>query len=435
MSTLCGHSVFVTDSADIATTTHDIVFTDSGSGLAFQPNLVLFFWGGGSSDVFLARGNSNQGRGWAVSATDRASAGVLNVDAVGTTIAHRAMLNDTVMFQIDSASNITLGRLDFSGFNVDGIRLITDEAFSASGVRVSMLGLGGDLDTAAIIEIVMADDACVTTPRDFTGFGFDPVFGMAMGYGDAALGVKDFESRSNLRVFRSAAQQGAWGGSSEDAVATSSTARYNRFGDIALIRCTDSGSVRVREDFNALITDGFRLNCLEDNDDRFFMMGLLGGSFHTEEFVTRTSTGDITLTPGFRVSGGFIMSSNAVESVDNDSDALPKKNSFCFGIFSGVLPSEQKCYYGFDENALATSQVTGGSRAAVYMNGDQAASPVIDESIEVSAIGATTITLNQSIAGATAHHCIAVLFGTREKARHRLSASGVLGLPQYTRYD
>lgn len=414
MATLCGLSEFSTDSQDLAGTTYDIVFTDSGSGITFQPVVTLFYWGGGIPTFdFLSRANMNSGRGYAISPTERAAIGALNVNGVGTSNAKRVHLTDTVFFQIDTVSNVTKGRLDLNGLNVDGIQLIVDESFSVNGMHFNMLGLAGDLNAAAIIQAIMADDACASTPRDFVGFGFDPAFGMGIGMGDADLKVTDFESRNNHGVFLSGAQQGAWGQSSDDGAATSATARYSRFGDIGLVRLTDSGSVRVRQSLNALITDGFRFDCLEDDDDRYSMLGLAGGSFHIEEFVTRTSIGTIILTPGFEVSGGFIMSANSVESVDNDSDATPKNNSYSFGAFSGVGGTEQDCYYGFDKNGLATTEVTSGRKAAVYMRGDEAAAPVLAERIEVTAIGATTVTLTQSVAAATAHHCIAVLFGVR----------------------
>jgi len=401
---------------DLAGVTYDIVFTDSGSGITFQPKVTLFFWGGGVPfSGFLMRANSNGGRGYAISPTDRACVAALNVNGVGTSVAKRAHLTDTVFCQIDTgAPNVTKGRLDINALNVNGIQLIVDESFSVDGMRFSMLGLAGDLDEAAIIQAIMADDGCASDPRDFTGFGFDPEFGMGIGMGDADLKVTDFESRSNVGMFLSGVQQGAWGNSSVDGAATSATARYEKFGDIALVRVTDSGNVRLRQSFNAFITDGIRLNCIEDKDDRYSMLGLAGGSFHIEEFVTRTSTGTIILTPGFEVSGGFIISANSVESLTNDDDALPKNNSFSMGCFSGVGVGDQSCYYGFDKNGLATTEVTSGRRASsVYMRGDEAAAPTLVESIEVTDILATTVELTQSVAGATAHHCIAVLFGTR----------------------
>jgi hypothetical protein len=251
------------------------------------------------------------------------------------------------------------------------------------------------------------------------------------------FGIALSETRGNMGMFRSVTQQGVWAGSSEGAGATSSTAALTRHGDIALSRMNDSGSVANRRTFNSLITDGFRFNCVEDNNDLYQILGMLGGSYHIEEFVTRTSTGDITLTPGFEAAGGIIMSCTNVEAVDNDSDSTPKQFGQCLGAFCGIGPDEQRCMYGFDENGLATSEVTRGNRkGSVYMRGDEASSPALAESIEVSAIGATTITLNQSVAASVAKHCIALIWGTRDKARQRLNPmSSYHGLPQHTRYE
>ena len=436
MSTLCGISSLVTNSADVATTTYGIVFTDGASGLAFQPNVVFFFWGG-LADTELVRGNINYGRGFATSTTNRGYAAGFSTDAVGTTVARRGHNSDAVVIQLDGTTLLTDGRLDLSAFNVDGITLIVDEAFSVTGMQITMIGLGGDLASANIQQFLTNDDGCVTDPLDVTGYGFDPVFGLALNGGQDSFGISSSESRNSMGVFRTVAQQAAWAGSSEGVGGTTSTAALTRMGDIALNRMNDSGSVAYRADFNSLITDGFRFNCLEDNNELIQILGLLGGSFHIEDFVTRTSTGDITITPGFEAAGGIIISCCNVEGATNDNDSIPKKFGQCLGAFCGIGPDEQRCMYGFDENALATSEVTRGNRkGSIYMRGDEAASPALAESIEVTAIGATTITLTQSVAASVAKHCIAIIFGTRDKARQRLDAmSGYQGLPQYTRYE
>ncbi len=414
MSTLCGLSSFSTDSMDLAGVTYDIVFTDGGSGVTFQPTCVFFFWGGLPFSTFLTRSNINYGRGFCTSVTNRGYAAGASVDAVGTTVARRAGNTDGVVVQLDTSLVATQGRLDINAFNVDGIQLIVDEKFVITGMRYVMLGVAGDLADANIQQFLTADDACFTTPRDVTGFSFDPVCGISLGHGMDAFGIASSESRTNMGMFRSAAQQGVWAGSSEGGGGTTSTAAMSRFADIAIARMNDSGSVANREDFNALITDGFRFNCLEDNNDLYQILGMLGGSFHIEEFLTRTSVGTIILTPGFEVSGGIIMSCTNVEAIDNDHDSDPKKFGQSLGAFSGVGAGEQRCMYGHDVTGLATSQVTNGNRSgSVYMRGDEAASPALAESIEVTTIGATTVTLTQSVAAAVAEHCIAVLFGTR----------------------
>jgi hypothetical protein len=64
------------------------------------------------------------------------------------------------------------------------------------------------------------------------------------------------------------------------------------------------------------------------------------------------------------------------------------------------------------------------------MEGDEAAAPSLQATIEVTSIDATTVELTQSLPGPTAHHCIAVLFGTRAAVVNKLTAlQGILGPP------
>ncbi len=414
MATLCGLQSFSTDSMDLAGVTYPFIFTDTGSGVTFQPTVVFFFWGGLPVQTGLLRGNVNFGRAFATSPTNRGYVAGLSVDAVGTTVARRGINNDAVIIQLDPATSLTKGRLDISTFNVDGITLIIDERFVITGMRFNMLGLGGDLADANIQEHLTPDDNCGTDPVDVTGFGFDPVCGLSVQAGRDSFGISTSESRNSLGAFRSVTQQGAWAGSSDGESGTTDVAALSRFSDIALVRLNRSGSVPFRNSFNSLITDGFRFNCIEDDNDLFQILGFLGGSYHIEEFLTRTSVGTIILTPGFEVSGGIIMSCTNPEALTSNDDSVPKKFGQSLGAFSGVGATEQRCMYGHDEDGLGTSQVTNGNRAgSIYMRGDEAAAPVIAESIEVTTIGATTVTLTQSVAAAVAEHCIAILFGTR----------------------
>jgi hypothetical protein len=322
-----------------------------------------------------------------------------------------------------------VGRLDVDAVLADGMRFIIDQVF-VQPISVGLLAMGGDLASAGQVTHAGADDACATDPVDVTGYGFDPVAGIAIS-GNNSLSAGASRGRVMMGMFRSVAQQGAWAVASDDDGGTSENGRYNRFSDIALMRVRPSGtSVPFRNDFNSLITDGFRFNCLEDDDDIFFIAGLLGGSFHIEAFLTRTSIGTIVLTPGFEVSGGIIMSHNTSESIDNDTGQLD--NSANIGAFSGV-GALQSCYYAFDLNGVGTTQVTVGRRGgSVYMRGDEVASPAIDGSIEVTAIGPTTVTLTQSIADPTAAQCIAILFGTRGQVAVTglVPSLGLLGVGQ-----
>ena len=411
MATLCAFDSFVITTGAIGTT-FTRVFTDSGSGVTFQPTFVFLFWSGhpfGGSGI--GRQDMQQGRGFAISPTVRGLNAALSEDGVGTSNCTHNLDRIACVAIGSLVSSASAGRLDVDAVLVNGMRFIIDEVF-AQPISVGLLALGGDLASAALVDYLAADDVCATDPIDVTGFGFDPVMGLGLGDGQATLGPDGGTNRINVEAFRSVAEQGAWCGASDSGVATSDTARYERFGDIALARIVSSGSVRFRNTFNALITDGFRFNCVEDNNDLFVLAGLLGGSFSIEEFVTRTSIGDITLTPGFETSGGIIMSVNTTEAPDNNSPSVPKQNSMSIGAFSGIGVL-QGCYYAFDLDGVGTTQVTAGRRDSVYMRGDEAASPALAGSIDVTAIGATTVTLNQSVADPTAAHCIAILFGTR----------------------
>ncbi len=286
-----------------------------------------------------------------------------------------------------------------------------------------MIGLGGDLD-ASIVEYLGADDACVTDPIDVTGFGHDPVCGIGITAEDTVHGVGSSLGRLSMGMFRTVAQQGAWASASDAQGPTSEAARYSRFGDISLMRERPSSSVGFRNTFNSLITDGFRFNCVEDNSDLIQIAGMIGGSYHLEEFVTRTTLGTITLTPGFEVAGGIIMSHNISESVDNDTGQLDSSASI--GAFSGVQSRKQGVQYTFDLDGVGTTRgILGKRNGAVYMRTDEAASPVLEGEIKVQSINATTVVLDQVVADATAAHCIALLFGTRSDPRRVLTARGL----------
>lgn len=436
MSTLCAVDNFVVLATDTVSTTYTRQFTDAATGLAFQPTVVMLFCTGRTvATSGIGRGDMQHSRGFAISTTNRAYISGVSVDAVGTAYAKKtASVTGCLGLMATTGAAATSGILDVDAVLVDGMRFILDEVFEQD-IAVQLIALGGDIDTANIVDYVAADDACVTDPIDITGFGFDPVMGVAITQGGDPPWPKA-DTRTGFGGFRSTAEEGTWGSGVEDGVGTMTSARYSRYGDISLARVGTSGGVRFRNDFNSLITDGFRLNCLEDNDVNHYILGLLGGSYSILDFVSRTTVGTITLTPGFEVAGGIILGVHAAESVDNDSDAADGQ-SMSVGVFNGIRASQQFCHYCFEADAVATSEVTVGSRyGSVYMKGDEAASPALDGSIEIQEINSTQVILNQSNPDAIAGHCIAILFGARGKARQRLDPmSGVQDPPQYTRYE
>lgn len=433
---LCAIDTFIVSTSDIVTTTFTRKFTDAASGLAFQPAFVMLFCSGRAAGTSgLNRGNAQHSRGIALSPTKRSFISAVGTDAVGTSYAVRNVgIDACVNLMATSGGVASSGKLDCDAVLVDGMRFVVDEVFEQD-VSIGVIALGGDLSNVDFVHHIPADDACATDPVDVTGFGFDPAMGIALVHGGDGT-APDTDSRIGMGAFRTTTEEGAWASGSQDGAATSDTARYQRYVDAAMSRVSPSGNVSYVNDFNALITDGFRFNCIDDNDVDSYIYGLLGGSFSVLEFDTRATIGTITLAPGFEVAGGIIMSCNAAESIDNTHDAEPKHSGMCIGAFNGIRASQQLCYYVFDEDALATTQVTVGNRfGSVYMRGDEAASPVLDGSIEIQTINATQVILNQSVADPVAAHCIAILFGTRDKARQRLdSMSGYHGLPQHTRY-
>ncbi len=406
MATLCAFDSFVISTGAIGTT-FTRVFTDTGSGATFQPTFMFLFWTGhpfGGSGI--GRQDMLQGRGFGISPTVRGYAAMGSDDGLAASNASRDMNSDGCVGIVQGGSRV--GRLDVDAILATGARFIIDQVFTQP-IGLGILALGGDLASVGQVLHIGPDDACVTDPVDVTGYGFDPAAGISIGANESLTPGSSL-GRLELGMFRSVAEQGAWAGASDNDAGTSETARFNRFADIALARTRPSTSIAYRNSFNSLITDGFRFNCLEDDSDNLFIAGLLGGSFSIVEFLTRTSVGIITLTPGFRASGGIIMTHNTSESVSNNLGQID--NSASIGAFSGI-GAAQGCYYAFDLSGVGTTQVTAGRRASVYMRGDEAASPAIDGSIEVTAIGPTTVTLTQSIADPTPAHCIAILFGAR----------------------
>lgn len=426
MATFCAFDSFIITTG-IVGTTFTRVFTDSASGATFQPTFVFLFWTGhpfGGSGI--GRQDMLQGRGFAFSTVLRGYACMGSDDGLAASNASRDMNDDGCVGLVQGGSRV--GRLDVDAVLATGMRFIIDQVFTQP-ISVGLLALGGDLVSAGQVTHVGPDDACATDPVDVTGYGFDPAAGISIGANET-LTTGSSLGRLILAMFRSVAQQGVVALASDNDVGTSETSRYNRDADIALARVRPSQSIAYRNSFNALITDGFRLNCLEDDGDSSFIAGLLGGSYHIETFLTRTTLGTIILTPGFEVAGGIIMSHNTSESVDNDTGQLD--NSASIGAFSGVIAALQACYYAFDLSGVGTTQVTAGRRGgSVYMRGDEAASPAIDGSIEVTAIGATTVTLTQSVADPAAAQCIAILFGVRAAAPSGLVPSlALLGVGQ-----
>ena len=366
MATLCAFDSFVITTG-IVGTTFTRVFTDSATGVTFQPTFVFMFWTGHPfSGNGLGRQDMLQGRGFAISPTVRGYAAMGSDDDVGSSSASRDMNDDGCVGLVQGGSRV--GRLDVDAVLVDGMRFIIDLVFTQP-LSVGLLAVGGDLASAEQALYVPADDACVTDPIDVTGYGFDPVAGISIG-ANGSLTAGSSHGRLAMGMFRTTAQQGVWSGAADDDGGTSETSRYNRFADIAMANVRPSASMRFRNSFNSLITDGFRFNCIEDGDDNHFIAGLLGGSFHIEEFLTRTSIGTIVLTPGFKVAGGIIMSHNTAESVDNDTGVV--NHSASIGAFSGILTAQQSCYYAFDLNGVGTTQVTVGRRESVYMRGNEA---------------------------------------------------------------
>ncbi len=423
MATLCAFDSFVITTGAIGTT-FTRVFTDTATGATFSPTFVFLFWSGhpfGGSGI--GRQDMLQGRGFAISPTVRGYAAMGSDDGLAASNASRDMNSDGCVGIVQGGSRV--GRLDVDAVLANGMRFIIDQVFTQP-IGLGMLALGGDLASVGQVLHVGPDDACATDPVDVTGYGFDPAAGISIGANEtlttgASLG------RLIMGMFRSVAQQGVWAGASDNDAGTSETSRFDRFADIALARVRPSTSVAYRNSFNSLITDGFRFNCLEDDGDSNFIAGVLGGSYHIEEFLTRTSIGTIVLTPGFEVSGGIIMSHNTAESVDNDTGQVD--NSASIGAFSGV-GAAQGCYYAFDLSGVGTTQVTAGRRASVYMRGNEIASPALDGSIEVTAIGPTTVTLTQSVADPTAAQCIAILFGTRGQVAMGVPSFRLLGVGQ-----
>jgi hypothetical protein len=363
-----------------------VVVNDVG----FQPKVVLFWWNGRTGTVDASgRANHKRGFGVGTSATDRRYVTALSQDTP-TSMLTNAMQGNAACIGVTTTADAIDGLMDIQSIDSGGFTLVVDDVFTAS-YRVHYMAIGGNEITDAVTGQFTAPAAGGTGTQDVTGLSFQPDFLMVFTTGQAsANNTVRADSRMMIGAATSAANDAVWSAGSNDGAANAQAMSYARGGDVIALFNTTVTGIDDRAEFTSFLSDGFRLNwtAVAAGGSFIFFLAMKGGRLQvgTDNTFTNTST-PIELGGYWVPRGGLIVSACKPQ----DSSGTPSDDDeWSMGAFSST--SERVAMSTADDDAAATAIVsTGVSHDQVYQNLN-ANTGAVEGEMDVSAIGAESVT-------------------------------------------
>lgn len=354
------------------------------NGLAFQPKVVIFQWGGRTA-TGQAEGTHHFGAGYMVSATDRGSCTSQSADAAATSNT-QANGSDTRCIQVVdevAGSAAVSGDADFNSFNADGFSVKITDTFPANYL-IGYIAIGGT-DLTNVASVTVSEGLTIDpNPQDITTVGFQPDCVIAFGgcttldgtFGstlkrdsDVAVGVAAGAGTPNNAVIY---------GFSPFNLTTMDTWSYARSQEIFVHNTPGSPpALAERGAITAWLSNGFRVTwALRNNNQTIWRaLCLKGGKYFVGKSLTRTDTTPQGVTGvGFTPAALIIGSHNKAESTLGTEQAEEELSlSYVAGPASRVTTGI------IDRDAVATSVVAVDQRTdEMYSNQSSATPPVVE---------------------------------------------------------
>lgn len=361
----------------------------------------------------------HQGAGVATKGTDatlrQASASYMVINNQSTMIAGGWSRRDGIGLVATSGKTIIgITSVSAMGSGSNGFTVRNEVGYSAARMTFMFCALGGDaLEDASMVEFNF-DNISPPHTQDITGFGFDPTFVMGFGIGDGDVWPDAIaRMRSTLLGFGfSSSDQGHVTGAHNDGVATSAAKSATGEGYETWMRLNTSGAENTRYEFDSFITDGVRLNALEEDDDRALLVGLKGADLAVtvRDLITQTTTATISHAslPG-KTAMGMIFSTQEPEDPQegHHADVTPK-----IGMFKDA--TDQGCIGFSARDAVSTSEVYRHLSGINIYRRVAAAGGTLFGRVKVSSVFDTVVNYNQDVADNAQNFGIAMYFAPLE---------------------
>jgi hypothetical protein len=251
------------DLSPVSFATTDIIgTTKTKSGLAFQPKVLIAYWGGRSDLVnALSRANHFKGLGFGTGIADRRVASVKSRDAVATSECSRSAREDAIITRMSPTANSFDGIADVDAILADGYRLIVDQVFGGNMVA-HVLALGGSSVLNAVTGRFNLNTA--TGLQSITGLAFQPTIVLFVtSWRDEDPPYSTSSGLLAVGGMKSGTAQGYVTHRMADGQATAAGSSACHQGDNALGECRTSGNIRMRFEFDSMLVNGFRINVLD----------------------------------------------------------------------------------------------------------------------------------------------------------------------------
>lgn len=429
MATQCHVGSFNTGTG-AASTTVEVNFP---AGNQFQPEAILFWWGGGTSatDAVETGGSHFVGMGAATGTTARWAIATVADDATGgnSNTAKRYSDAACVLLSLGNGTGND-GALDLQSFDTDGFTLVVDTQCAVS-LRVHYLALAGDATTNA--EAGSFTTASATGNAQFST-GFQPEFVMITGTGQINTAPNGGGSaKLSVGMATSTSARGVVYAGSQDNAATTVDARYGYLGEVYVGRdgVTVAGdALRARADFVSFdATPGVTLDYLETGfggtGHTAFYLALAGGDYLVGDLSTATNTTPFSESGfGFKPAGVFLASHGKTQSTQNTQEdhAL-----LCLGAFSATDARAASCSRsetGISSNSNVTTAV---EHDACYVRLDTSTDTVVGV-MDVDSIDSGGFTVVMDDADPDAAMVLYAAFGPAA-ATGGANPKGIFGLP------
>jgi hypothetical protein len=374
-----------------AGTTVDVTNADFGGG---TPTVAIFMWSGRTA-TGQAEGHHKFGVGWAVSTTDQ-GCGATQAEHGSPTADADTALYDNACIALLTIAGAVDGKADFQSWLTNGVRLVIEDAFTASYL-IHYLFLGGDhVGESVTVQMPTAvGDQDIVTP---SGFPPDCIIAVA---GNGSTAINSITTSANLSIGAATLAEGA---SIDNALLSSdsrnnadptATDAYCRRGELtARVNISGTGEpVSCRASVTARLATGFRLNWAEHNTNgfRFFLrvLCLRGGRYAIGSALTNALSATTAFPPKALLVASHAKAESTVDTVQaHDERSL------------GFATADAQNYVSIiDKDNEATTDIgVAAGTDGMYASQSSAVTPAIEGRMSRASLDAAGFTWTQPVA-------------------------------------
>lgn len=325
------------------------------TGLTFQPNAVIVFWTGFSTDAAVQAATTlpmQHGYGFATSTTERFAAVAYGTDGGAGAETARRHANDACVILTDSAG-AAQGALDFVNFNATGFTLTVDQQLTTT-TRLKWIALRvTDAKAGSFTEPL----ATGNNPVSAVGFEPDVVFLLSANLATAPS-AGAVHALMSFGVM-TAGGQFAIAAAAQDGVGTTNTETFSSTSEC--FAGYDTGVTTVTSDaaFVSMDSDGFTINHTDvsGSANHIFYLALGGFATSTGSFTMSGSLGNLSALTGFGFppQGAIFFSQFGPFGTSAD---------YAMSFGAAASPSERHTIYAYDGDGVATEAVRQGNHNA-----------------------------------------------------------------------